>query len=235
MLTRHRNKVIALVAVLVVAAGAAGAVAATDAFSPRQESDAIVNDAAERLGVEPGALSAALEGALKARVDAAVEAGRLTEAEGAELKARIDAGDVPLAGFGPRGHHHGHGFGHRAGLEAAAGYLGMTEAALRTALEGGQTLAQVAGSRDKPVEGLVDAMVTAAREELEQAVEDGRLTEAQKDSIAATLEERVTAVVNGRVGPGRGEHRFGPPPGLWGRPPDERQGGTGTMPSGYVA
>jgi hypothetical protein len=236
MLTRHRNKLVGLVVVLVVAVGAAGALAATGALSPREESEAVIDDAAERLGVQPSELSSALEAALKARVDAAVEAGRLTEAQGSELKARIDAGDVPLVGLGPGARHHGGpGFGHGVGLEAAASYLGLSEAELRTALEDGQTLAQVAATRDKPVGGLVDALVAAATEELEQAVEDGRLTEAQKDSIAATLVDRVTAKVNGRFGPGRGERRFGPPPGLWGGPPGEPDQESGTTPSGYVA
>src|SRR5687768_17905434 len=112
MLTRHRNKLVALVVVLVVAVGAAGALAATGALSPREESEAVIDDAAERLGVQPSELSDALEAALKARVDAAVEAGRLTEAHGSELKARIDAGDVPLVGLGPGARHHGGpGFG----------------------------------------------------------------------------------------------------------------------------
>jgi hypothetical protein len=186
--------------------------------------------------VQPSALSAALKSALKARVDAAVEAGRLTEAQGAELKQRIDSGDFPVVGIGPGGHHHGHGFGHGASLDAAASYLGMTEAELRTALEGGKTLAEVAQDRDKAVAGLVAAMVAAETEELEQAVEDGRLTEAQKDTIVATLEERITAKVNGEMGPGHRGRGFGPPPG-WGLPPeaDPDDGGSDESESSYVA
>lgn len=242
MLTRHRNKIAALVVVLVVALGSAGAIAATGALSPREESQAVVNDAAERLGVQPSELSNALKAALKARIDAAVEAGRLTEAEGNEIKARIDSGDFPLFGPGGRGDGpgfgHGPGFGPAAELEAAASYLGMTEAQLRAAREEGKTLAQVAQERGKSVDGLVDALVNAATEDLEQAVQDGRLTEAQKDSIVAGLRERITAMVNGEFGRGPGRAGFGPPDG-WGPPGDwngdDQDGGSETNPAGLVA
>jgi len=211
MLERHARKLIVAGVAVAAVAGAAGAVAATGALSPRAESQAVVNDAARQLGVEPSELTNALEQALKNRVDAAVAAGRLTEEQGAELKERIDAGDYPLLGFGPRGHGH---FGHFGGdLDAAASYLGVSEAELRTALMEGRTLAEGAQDEGKSVEGLVAALVAAETEELEQAVEDGRLTEAQKDAIAATLEERVNAKVNGELRRGHhGRFGFGPPP-----------------------
>ena len=209
-----KNKVVAVIAVLVVVvAGAGAAVGATGALSPRQESAAVVNDAAAELGVEPSELTAALKSALKKRVDAAVAAGRLTEAQGTEMKARIDAGEVPLVGFGPgRGHHHGpHGI--HGGLDAAAEYLGLTEAALRAQLESGTTLAQVAKARDKAVAGLVTAMVADAKARLAAAVKAGRLTQAQSNAMQAELKARITDLVNhGR--PARMERRFEAGPGF---------------------
>jgi hypothetical protein len=167
-----------------------------------------VDDAAEQLGVEPSELSAALKDALANRVDAAVEAGRLTEEQGAELKERIESGEVPLVGLARPG------FGHRSGLhrvgdlDAAASYLGMTEANLRTALEGGKTLAQIAEDRGKSVDGLVNALVDDAAAELAKAVAAGRLTDAQRDSMLSGLKERITSLVN-RERPAR-DGRFGP-------------------------
>jgi hypothetical protein len=209
MLSKRRNLLAVGAAVLVAVVGSAGAIAATGALSPEEESQAVLEDAAERLGVQPSELTAALKAALKARVDAAVAAGRLTEAEATELKERIDSDDVPLFGLarGAPGHVH---FGHFGGLDAAASYLGVTEAALRAELAEGQTLAEVAKAKGKSVDGLVDALVAEAKQDLEQAVADGRLTDAQRDDIVATLEERITAMVNGehRPGPGLG---MGPP------------------------
>jgi hypothetical protein len=208
MLTSHRNKIVAGLAALAALVVVGAALGATGALSPRQESEAIVNDAAEQLGVEPSELSAALKQALKNRVDAAVEAGRLTEAEGTAMKARIDAGEVPLFGLGPRHHgpHRLHG-----GLAAAASYLGMTQANLRAALEDGKTLAQVARDRGKTVNGLVAAMVADTRKKLAEAVEDGRLTQAQSRAIQSDLKARITELVNEampeRLGPRGFPHR----------------------------
>jgi hypothetical protein len=209
-------KLAAGLAALVAVLGGGGAIAATQ-LSPAEESDAVIADAAEELGVEADALDAALKQALETRIDAAVEAGTLTEAQAAELKERLAAGDVPLVGLGPGlGHHR---FGpHLVDLDAAASYLGVTQDELRTAVhEDGQTLAEVAEAEGKSVDGLVAALVSAARERLAEAVEDGRLTEAQRTEKLAELEERIrTTVEDGlpaRPGFGfRGGPGFGPPP-----------------------
>ena len=198
------------VAGLAVASGGA-AFAATQMGSPQQENQAVVNDAAKQLGVQPSALSAALKKALENRVDAAVAAGSLTNAQGAELKQRIESGDVPLfGGPGPGFHHHGV-FG---GLDAAASYLGLTEAQLRTQLEGGKSLAAVAKAQGKSVDGLVQALVDAAKKKLDAAVAAGTLTQSQADSMLAGLKAHAAALVNGtapRFGFRQGFHD-GPPP-----------------------
>jgi hypothetical protein len=199
-------------AVLAAVLGGGGAVAATQ-LSPTEESDAIVADAAKQLGVDADELDAALKQALENRVDAAVEAGRLTEAQAAELKDRIEAGEVPLVGVGP-------GLGHRGGhhgfvdFDAAAAYLGVTEAELRTSLEDGDTLAEIATANGKTAAGLVDALVAVAKADLDEKVESGRLTEAQRTSILADLESRMEDVVAGEFSFGFRGHRGGTPPGI---------------------
>jgi polyhydroxyalkanoate synthesis regulator phasin len=210
--------VVALLAFGLVAGGGA-AIAGTGVFSPKQEREAFLDDAAKELGVEPSELSAALKSALKKRVDAAVAAGRITKAEGDRIKARIVAGEAPLFGFGrpgfgpgPRwfglGPHKWH-FEHRgkAWLESAASYLGMTEAGLRAALEDGNTLAQVAKDRGKSMDGLVQALAAEKTKAFDQAVEDGNLTKEERDDLVAGLKQRLTDLVNGRF-PRQREHRF---------------------------
>jgi hypothetical protein len=216
MLTRHRKKLVGAVAALAVVVGGGAAIGATGALSPKQENQAVVADAAKQLGVQPSELTAALKQALKNRVDAAVAAGRLTKAQGQAMKDRIDAGEVPLFGFGPGGpgeFHHVH-----LGLDAAASYLGMSEATLHSALESGKTLAQVAKEKGKSVDGLVAAMVSNEKAELAAAVKAGRITQAQSNAIQADMKARVTDLVNGKLparpdrdGPGFGRG-FGPPP-----------------------
>ena len=137
--------------------------------------------------------------------------GTITAAQAAELKQRIEAGEVPLVGTGPGfGHHRGHhGF---VDFAAAADYLGITEAKLRAGLESGDTLAEIAKANGKTAAGLEQALVAAAKADLDAKVAAGQLTAAQRTSILADLESRVDDVVNGefafgfRGGPG------GPPP-----------------------
>jgi hypothetical protein len=218
-----RNIILGAAAALAVAGGGA-AVAATQLGSPSEESQAILNDAARQLGIEPSKLSNALKTALKNRVDAAVAAGRLTKEQGEALKARIDADEYPVIFGGPRGFGHfgpGH-FGHIVhfgDLSVAASYLGVTAGQLRTDLHAGKTLAQIAKDKGKSVDGLIKAMVDSAKGRLDAAVKAGRLTEERKQSILADLEQKITDFVNGSFpafgprgphgGPGFPGDRFG--------------------------
>ena len=71
----------------------------------------------------------------------------------------------------------------------------------------------LATANGKTAAGLVDALVAAAKADLDEKVESGRLTEAQRTSILADLESRIAGVVNGEFSFGfRGGH--GPRPNL---------------------
>jgi polyhydroxyalkanoate synthesis regulator phasin len=212
LMTRIQKLVAGSIAVLAVA-GAGGAVAATRLGTPEEQSRAVVNDAARELGVTPARLSTALKNAMKNRVDEAVQAGRLTQEEGNRMKERIDEQDVPMLGPGGHKRHFGMGRGHK--FEAAAKYLGMTEAAVRESLQNGKTLAQLAREKNKTVAGLVDALVAESRTRIDQAVKDGHLTRAQADRFLQGVRAKITAMVNGerpRFRHGHGFHRHGGPP-----------------------
>ncbi len=217
-----RRKIVMLGAAALAVAGGSVAIAATTGGSPQEQSKAVVDDAAKQLGITPAKLSDALKKALENRVDAAVAAGRLTKEQGDALKKRIEAEDYPvLGGFGlGRGFGLGHRGGpggpgmHRAGsLEAAAAYLGLTEAQLRAQLEAGKTLAEVTKAKGKSVDGLVSALVADEKQKLDAAVKAGRITQAQADAITANAKQRLTDLVNGSF-PEHPHGRFGgPPPG----------------------
>ncbi len=205
-----KRKAAAGAAVAVAIAGGGAAIGATQLSSPKDESQAVVNDAAKQLGVQPQALTDALEKALENRVDAAVADGRLTKEQGDALKQRIESGDVPLF-LGPALGEHGR-LGHFADLDAAASYLGLTEAELRTQLVAGKTLAQVATAEGKSVDGLIDALVSATKEHLDDAVAAGRLTQAQEDQLLGDLKQRITDRVNGKAPAFDGRRGFAGPP-----------------------
>jgi hypothetical protein len=110
-------------------------------------------------------------------------------------------------GFGgPRGGAHLH-------PDAVAKVLGITEVELRTQLEAGKTLAQIAAANKVSKADLISGLVAAAKADLADDVKAGRLTQAQADEVSKTLTARITEKVD-RVGPGpRGRrHHDGPPP-----------------------
>jgi AraC-like DNA-binding protein len=211
-----KRKIVVTAVAGVAVVGAGGAIAADKLSSPKEDSQAVLDDAAQQLGVQPSELSAALKKALSNRVDEAVKDGRLTKAEADAIKARINAGELPLFGVsrgGPGFKHFGRGPMGLPGpghfLSTAADYLGLTQAQLRTQLNSGKTLAQIATDRNKSVDGLVDKLVAAKKERIEEAVKDGELTRAQANEIEADLRKAVTDFVNngrldfrgGRLGP----------------------------------
>jgi hypothetical protein len=132
-------------------------------------------------------------------------------------------GFVPRTGSSFRRPYGNRGFGFRrpgGGLSAAATYLGLSERELFQQLRSGKTLAQIAnGTSGKSAAGLIDAMVEAQQSEIDAAVNAGMLTQAMADRITGDLRARVTAMVNGELGPGRGSRGFGPPGGQMPQPP----------------
>jgi hypothetical protein len=212
-----RAQVFAAAAVGVVIAGAGGAFAATRLESPTARSQAIITDAAGQLNVDPARLTSALEKAIDDRIDAAVKAGRLTSAQGAALRARVNSGQVPLiGGFGLRAGGLGLGFkrgasgalggrlafGFRAfgaAVESATSYLGISTQQLRTELESGKTLAQIAVAHGRTSDGLVTALLADASKRLDTVVSAGRLTAADEQTLIGKLRVLVTHVVNGKI------------------------------------
>jgi hypothetical protein len=128
-----------------------------------------------------------------------------------------------------------HGFRHPGfmfglgGFSTVAESLGIEEDELRSELADGKTIAEIAEEQGVDVQDVVDAIVAAHQERLDEAVADGDLTQEQADEILAGAEERATSFVNGERpdledlpdlpdgpgGPGGHEWRGGP----WGHGP----------------
>lgn len=201
------------------AVGAGGAIAATQLHSPKTESQAFVKDAAHRLGVTPTALESALKKASEDRVDAAVAAGRLTKEEGDAIKQKIKSGGFPVLA-GPMMSVH-RAFGPGPGLDAASSYLGLSQSQLRSQLESGKSLAQVAAAQGKSVDGLVAALVAEARQHLDGAVSAGRLTKTQETEMLAKLRAGISDFVHAQP------HVFKARPGFAGPPHTYQEGELG--------
>jgi predicted DNA-binding ribbon-helix-helix protein len=112
------------------------------------------------------------------------------------------AGDRPERG------HHGFGFG-GSDLSVAAEALGLTEDELRERLSNGDTLAEIAEAEGVAVDGLIDTLVEAGREAIDEAAADAK----------ANLEDRVTDLVEEGLPGGDGfPGGHGPGPGHQGDP-----------------
>jgi hypothetical protein len=225
---RPSKRTVLLGATLALAAGGAagGAIAASGSDDPAAERQAFLNDAAGRLGVTSTTLESALKAAAIDRVDAALAAGKITKDEAQALKDAINAGKAPLGpgfGFGHHGFRHGGDF-----AEAAATYLGLTEAQLRTQLESGKSLADIAKAQGKSVDGLKSAILAQVQSKLDQAVKDGRLSSAQRDQFLSDFKSRLDDLVNRTLpGPLRGDGSRGfrlVPGGFDGPPPADGPG-----------
>ena len=162
-----------------------------------------------RLGV------AVVVGAAVAAAGASVAAGKL-HGSAPSTRSGLAAAAASYADYGGAPGGFGHHGDHQGGnpLADAATYLGKTDSELRTALESGKTLAQIADATSgKSAAGLVEALVAAEKTRVDQAVKDGHLTQAQADQITAGSKDRITNLVNGTFPrPGFGHH-FGHGPG----------------------
>ena len=203
----RRTLILCAVAVAVVVGAGAAVAAGKDVFDPEQEREAFQAAVAEELGVTTTELQNAYKAAALEQLEAAVAAGRLTEEQADEVRERIESGDfLGPAGFGFFGGHGLRGPGHH--LEGAADYLGLSEEELHERLRNGDTLAEIAEAEGRSVAGLELALVAAAKERLDEAVADGRITAAQRDELLEQLESKVDDLVNGEGLPGR-PPRFG--------------------------
>jgi hypothetical protein len=155
-----------------------------------------------------------------------VSDGTLTQDQADKVIAALEAAR-PQGGPGM-----GHGGG--MGLDAAATALGITADELRTELQSGKTIAQVAGDKGVDVQTVIDAMVAQLKTHLDEEVASGEHTQAEADQKLADATTRITEQVNnamptGGRGPG-GPGGFGGHGGPDGQAPD--QGTTDTTVQG---
>ena len=159
----------------VVAGVALAPVAATAATS----STAAVGDRLERI---------------KDALSGLVSDGSITQEQADEVATTLD--EALPRGRGRFGGHGRGGPGGLRGLDTAATTLGVAEHELRAALQGGQSLADVAADQGVEQQVLVDALVAEAEEHLAEHAERKGLTDEQVAERTARVRERVEALVD---------------------------------------
>jgi len=202
-----------LLRVLLAAAGAtllAGAVvgvtalAASSASSPRTSPkpgsaaraqaataacDAYLGHVAKNLGKSTAQVKKALSDATSQSIDDQVKNGTLTQAQADQLKKKLTGQQVcsgQMAGL----------HGAAAGMGTAsivqgdlAKALGMTPAELKTALQSGQTLQQIAASKGMDEAAFRAKYIATVKADLDQAVKAKTITQAQEDAALSRLQD----------------------------------------------
>jgi hypothetical protein len=164
-------------------------------------------DVATAQGKSVSGLEDAIVADAKTHLDSEVAAGDLTAAQESSMLSDLQShvADIvnhtgPPPGGGP-----GHG---PFDLAAITTYLGVSASELKSDLDSGKTLADVATSQGKSVSGLEDAIVAAAKTKLDAAVAAGKLTAAEESTRLSDLQSHVADLVT----------HTGPPPGGPGGP-----------------
>jgi len=124
---------------------------------------------AQKLGTTVEKLQQAMTDARKESATAGVKQGLITQAQADRMLGNTAVGTIA-----------------QARLDAAAKALGMTSADLTTALKT-KTLLTLAQEKNVDVTKLRTAIADAEKAAIDQAVKDGKLTQAQADTLKANL------------------------------------------------
>ena len=106
---------------------------------------------------------------------------------------RVGHGGFPGGPNGPGRMGRGH-FGIEGG--EIAELFGLERDELRDLLRDGQSLADIATAEGVDVQTVIDTLVNATKEHLDEAVANGRLAQDEADAKLAEITERITEMVN---------------------------------------
>lgn len=198
-----------------VAGGTGVAIAAVSKDDRAKAEVSILEDAAKRLDVTPEKLRDALAAAQDAQIDKAVKDGKLTRERADAIKARrkqsgrvlgrgplggppaFGRGGPGRAGTGPGFAPHRRPFGGRpfggAGLDLAKA-LGLTRAQLGEQLRAGKSIADIAKAQGRSLSDVRTALKAAAKEKLDKAVRDGKLTRERADKLRARINDGIDRI-----------------------------------------
>lgn len=188
----NRHALVAVVGATALLAGGGAALAGQDGKDRGARCEQRLEKIAERRGVSVAELEGQVKSRLLARVDAALAAGKISPERAAKLKERITAstlcqgarvgkvGRVKLARHGM--------------LKAAAEFLGLDRAGLKTQLPG-NSLASLAQKQGKSVDELEAAMLAPARKRLAEAVAAKRITQDRADDVLERLERLADRLI----------------------------------------
>ncbi len=170
-----------------------------------------IADVAKAKNIDIAAVKAALLAEAKAHIDAEVAAGKHTAAEGAtklaEMTSRIDTmlttAGLPARGPQGMGGHKGKGGPGKIMSDAVANVLKLTTTELKTQLQSGKSLADVAKTQSVDIADVKTVLTSDFTAHLAEEVTSGKHTQAEADAKLAEFKTNLDTMVN-RVGPAGG-------------------------------
>jgi len=201
---KNRTIMIAGLTAGLVAGSGAGLILTESGFAGASTTPAIVATVDDGSGTSTGTASGTDQGRpdpgtrIAAVLAPLVSDGTLTQAQlDTVVQTLVD--NMPARGEG--GRHGGRGdHGDRGGrgrmAETAAAALGMTVDELRSELQSGTTIAEVAAAKGVDVQEVIDALVAKAKQHLDEEVASGEHTQAEADAKLAEITARITDRVN---------------------------------------
>lgn len=162
------------------------------------------------IAVAHGKTQAGLEAAIvadaDAHLDAAVAAGKLTAEQAAERLQKLKEHVTQLVtrtgapGKGKPGAKGKKGTqaAVRGAVKAASTYLGLSVEQIRTQLQSGQSLAEIATASGKSVDGLKAAIVADAKATIEKLVSSGKITAERGQRYLEQIQKSVDKLVNAK-------------------------------------
>jgi len=158
-----------------------------------------VAELAKDKGVSTDAIVDVIVAAYKTSLDLSVTNGDLTQTQ---ADAVLEAVRV----FAPT--YLEQSFADNSPMAAIAKTLGLTQTELMTAMREGKTIAELAQEKGVSTDAIVNAIVAAEKERLDQAVADGKLTQAQADALLKVTRVMAPSYLEGtgKFGPGMMGH-----------------------------
>ncbi|MBI2861405.1 MAG: hypothetical protein HYX89_01150 [Chloroflexi bacterium] len=179
-----------------------------------------VSKLAGALGVTEDRLRLAMKQAGQDVVKGEVDAGRLSKQQGDRLQQRLDQGNIfPFSAPGAKSPQSLVTVDRNQTVQIAAQTLGMSVDDLQAQLQQGKSIADVAKEKGVDPQRIIDARVAKARDNVNQMVKDGKLTQAQADQAIQNLPDQVKRQVEAKGTGVAAPRGLGgmmlPVPGLW--------------------
>ena len=200
MSTKFKLMIAGALVLVMLVAGIGGTIAFAQTPTPttgKTFADLYLSALAQKLGTTVEKLKQAMTDANKDAATQAVKEGLLTQKQADAMIQRGQLG-APFGGFGGRGTpaNDPRAILATAAQDAAAKTLGMTTADLTTALRT-KTLLDLAREKNVDATKLRTAIADAQKAALDQAVKDGKISQAQADALKANIKPE-NIYLNGR-------------------------------------